>query len=390
MGRAVHLTFDDGPDELWTARILKELDRLDARATFFVVGERVAANPALVARMRDAGHQVEAHCMRHVLHLNCWRATAEADIDACLRELAKLGIEAGHWRPPGGGLAVWTADVAAARGLRLAGWSADPADWRGDGVGTMIERVSPEIEDGAVIVMHDALGPGARRGDCASTVELIEPLVALSRERGFEPNVLGRGSSLQGRGFTRFSPRSTDRSPYRPRPPRADLRFEVIPETELMDADRAGIVSLIAAEFGPLGAEYAGRGWRTLEPESRVVGRVGEAIVAHGAVVRLESDPPMPIYGLADAVVATAYRGGGIGGAVTAGVVEESWRLGAEMILVASVDMERALVSYGFEPVPRFACYYERDAACRWHPNWLAAFRARPPATRLRLAEGDF
>lgn len=390
MTGAVHLTFDDGPDELWTARVLEELDRAGARATFFVIGERVAAHPAIVARIHGAGHQVEVHCMRHALHSRCWRATAEDDTDACVEELAKLGIVPRHWRPPGGGLAAWTSDVAAARGLRLAGWSADTLDWRDDTVATMLELVAPAIEDGAVVLMHDSAGPGARRRGCAGTVELIVPLVELIRERGLQPEVLGEGSPLQEQSFTFFSPRSTGRSTYHPRPTRADVRTDVIPEAELSAADRAAIARLIAAEFGPVGAAYAGRGWRTLEPVSRVVVRTGDAIVAQGSVVRLESEPAMRIYGLADAVVAAAQRGGGIGGRIATETAEECWRLGAEMILSDSVDLERALVSVGFEPVPRFSCYYERDGACHCHRHWLAAFSGRPPRSRLRLTQGDF
>ncbi len=390
MTGAVHLTFDDGPDEIWTARVLEELARARAQATFFPIGERVAAHPDVVARVRGAGHQVEMHCMRHVVHSRCWRATAEEDADACLSELARLRITPRHWRPPGGGMAPWTPDVAAKRGLRLAGWSADTHDWSGNTVEAMLEHVAPAIEEGAVVLMHDALGPGARREGCARTVELIEPLVALIRERGLEPDVLGEGSPFQGQGFTVFSPRSTGRPAYRPRPSEPELRVAVTPESELTGPDRAAIVRLIATEFGPIGAQYAERGWRTIEPVSRVVVRDADVIVAQGSLVPLESEPAVQLYGLADAVVASAHRGRGIGARISNELVAEAWRRGAEMILSDSIDLERALTAIGFEPVPRFNCYYERGGACHCRRHWLAAFRSGPPGGRLRLAEGDF
>ena len=123
---------------------------------------------------------------------------------------------------------------------------------------------------------------------------------------------------------------------------------------------------------------------------TRILVRAGDAIVAHAAVVVLEAEPPIPAYGLADAVVLPAQRGRGLGARITAEAVDECWRLGAEMILTDSVDLARALISLGFEPVPRFACYYERDGACHCHRHWLAAFRGEPPGTRLRLVQGDF
>ena len=139
--------------------------------------------------------------MRHVVHSRYWRAQAEEDIDACLEELGELGLEPRHWRPPGGGLATWSSEVAAARGLRLAGWSADTGDWRDASVARMLELVGPAIKEDAVVLMHDAVGPGARRDGCAGTVELIEPLVGLIRDRGLEPEVLGDGIAASGQGL---------------------------------------------------------------------------------------------------------------------------------------------------------------------------------------------
>jgi peptidoglycan/xylan/chitin deacetylase (PgdA/CDA1 family) len=77
--------------------------------------------------------------------------------------------------------------VAAEHGLRLCRWSADTRDWRGDGADLMLARVAPWVGAGASVLMHDAVGPGARRGGCDETVALVEPLVALARRRGLEP-----------------------------------------------------------------------------------------------------------------------------------------------------------------------------------------------------------
>jgi hypothetical protein len=56
----------------------------------------------------------------------------------------------------------------------------------------MLALVDPLITDGAIVLAHDAVGPGALRADCAETVALIGPLVALARERGLEPAPLLR------------------------------------------------------------------------------------------------------------------------------------------------------------------------------------------------------
>ncbi|HEY5318839.1 MAG TPA: polysaccharide deacetylase family protein, partial [Solirubrobacteraceae bacterium] len=60
------LTFDDGPDPVWTPRILDSLGRAGARSTFFVMAEQARAHADLIERMQEEGHEVELHCVRHV------------------------------------------------------------------------------------------------------------------------------------------------------------------------------------------------------------------------------------------------------------------------------------------------------------------------------------
>ena len=108
-----------------------------------------------------------------------------------LAALAGAGVTAPRvWRAPYGVEAEWTRPLARERGLRLVGWSADTHDWRGDDAGTMLAAVEPGVRDGAIVLAHDAVGPGATRDGCAETVALIAPLVALARSRGLEPEPL--------------------------------------------------------------------------------------------------------------------------------------------------------------------------------------------------------
>ena len=185
------LTFDDGPNPSWTPRILDALDRMGARATFFVIAPLALEHRQLVSDTLDAGHEVEFHCTEHVRHTRRSRREVEADTHEGLQSLQSLGIEARLWRPPWGICAPWTQEVAQESGLRLASWSADTKDWRGDTVPEMLGRVEPLLGQGSVVLMHDGLGPGARRTGCEETVALVEPLVARLRELGCEPTPLG-------------------------------------------------------------------------------------------------------------------------------------------------------------------------------------------------------
>jgi peptidoglycan/xylan/chitin deacetylase (PgdA/CDA1 family) len=182
----VALTYDDGPDRVWTPRVLAALRRAGARATFFVQARRAGAHRALIEAMVDEGHEVGFHCLDHVRHSQrTWDALA-ADLDIGLAVLTSLGVEPRAWRAPWGVETDATRTLAGRNELRLWGWNIDTHDWRGDPAETMFEAVDAQggLRDGDVILMHDGLGPGARRDDCAATVALTEMLLESAAERG--------------------------------------------------------------------------------------------------------------------------------------------------------------------------------------------------------------
>lgn len=177
------LTFDDGPDVRWTLRVLEELQQLRLRATFFVVGERVQAMPAIAHAVIEAGHELQLHCHRHVRHTELSEDEIERDTDAALAVLAQIGVCPTYWRTPWGVSTDATLRVANAHGLELVHWSIDTHDWRGDPAIAMLARARPLLAGGGVVLMHDALGPGALRKGCENTVELLGGLVAGASEQ---------------------------------------------------------------------------------------------------------------------------------------------------------------------------------------------------------------
>jgi peptidoglycan-N-acetylglucosamine deacetylase len=181
------LTFDDGPDPVWTLRVLDALHQVEAHATFFVIAPLALKHPSVVSAILEAGHALEFHCTDHVRHTHLSRCEVEADTREGLRALRSLSIEPRFWRPPWGVLAPCTEEVAEDFGLRLAPWSVDTRDWRGDPAREMLRNAEPLLGPGAVVLMHDGLGPGALRAGCEETVALVEPLVARLRLMGCEP-----------------------------------------------------------------------------------------------------------------------------------------------------------------------------------------------------------
>jgi peptidoglycan/xylan/chitin deacetylase (PgdA/CDA1 family) len=186
---AIHLTFDDGPDPEWTPRLLDELARANAPATFFVLSSRAACHPALVERVRAEGHEVGLHGNLHLRHDEHPDATVATDTDEALQLLAPLRPRL--WRPPNGIVADITRTLAERHALSLVHWTADSVDWQADrGATEMLAWLEPQLEEGAIVLLHDAVGPGATRRSPAPTVELVGPLIAAARERGLEPALL--------------------------------------------------------------------------------------------------------------------------------------------------------------------------------------------------------
>jgi peptidoglycan/xylan/chitin deacetylase (PgdA/CDA1 family) len=191
MADAVALTFDDGPDPHWTPRLLDELDRAGATATFFVLSPRAACYPEILDRIEAAGHEIGFHGNMHLRHDEHPDAVVETDT---AEGLALLGPRRPRlWRPPYGIATVATAKLAERHGMELVRWTEDTVDWQAEETAqSMLARLEPRLTRGAVILMHDAIGPGATRSDPSPTVELVEPLVAAIRARGLEPGLIPR------------------------------------------------------------------------------------------------------------------------------------------------------------------------------------------------------
>lgn len=186
--RAVALTYDDGPDPVWTARLLVLLRESGARATFFVVTPHAVANRDLIEEMHADGHEVAFHCHRHVRHTELAEGELSRDLAVGLRQMRSVGSYPRAWRAPWGRETEVTRRLASRHGLRLWGWNLDSHDWRGDSADRMQAAILAQggLRDGDVVLMHDGLGPGARRTGCEETLALTRRLIAAAERDGLD------------------------------------------------------------------------------------------------------------------------------------------------------------------------------------------------------------
>jgi peptidoglycan/xylan/chitin deacetylase (PgdA/CDA1 family) len=173
--RAVALTFDDGPSPTDTLRVLSILQRLHARATFFVIGFLVEAYPDVVRREHRAGMAIGNHTYNHpeVPPFNQLpRRLLDAEIALGAKSLARIGIATRLLRPPAGSTSATVVRAAEASDERVVLWSVDPVDWRSGVTAAEIkQRVLSAVQPGSIVLLHDG------GGDQSATVAALPGII---------------------------------------------------------------------------------------------------------------------------------------------------------------------------------------------------------------------
>jgi len=183
----IALTFDDGPDPVWTPKILEVLRRNHVHATFFVVGTQVAAHPEILRQILADGHEVGVHTFTHadLGRVPAWRQSLELN-ETQLVVAGATGQTTSLLHPPyfSSNTALDNAEWAALRNAAGDGYltvltTLDSEDWRRPGVNQIIANSTPKGSAGQVLLMHDA------GSDRAQTVAALGRLLPQLTKRGF-------------------------------------------------------------------------------------------------------------------------------------------------------------------------------------------------------------
>ena len=171
----VALTFDDGPDPVYTDQILDILERYGAKATFFEIGEKLEDAPEALLREEALGCEVGSHSYSHQKFSKISGEEALADLEAADEAFAKvLGHSPTLVRPPYG---VWPEELANTEYIGVK-WSVDTADWQCLDANEIVSFVQGLGGlDGQVLLLHSLY---------ESTVEAVEVLVPWLQEQGYE------------------------------------------------------------------------------------------------------------------------------------------------------------------------------------------------------------
>jgi peptidoglycan/xylan/chitin deacetylase (PgdA/CDA1 family) len=152
----VALTFDDGPSEATTEKILAMLDRYEAKATFFVSGVNAARCPDLIRELIRRGHTIGNHSLSHdpFLMLKGSR-TLEREIVEAGNVLQKMGIDALAFRPPVGIVNPKLFPILKARGLFCVTFSCRARDAGNRRIRNLSGRILQKVKGDDIVLLHD-------------------------------------------------------------------------------------------------------------------------------------------------------------------------------------------------------------------------------------------
>ena len=187
--RLIALTFDDGPDEKYTGKVLDILAEKSAEATFFVTGKNAIKFPTLLKRIYDEGHDVGNHTYSHPDLAERTSREIEIEINATQRVFeSQLGIHSIFFRPPFVSStflkeleAPRIVETASRLGYVTVSVSADPYDWAGPTVRQIEERAVRRVLEnrGQIMLLHDS--GGNRDATLAALPRIIDRL----KQHGF-------------------------------------------------------------------------------------------------------------------------------------------------------------------------------------------------------------
>jgi peptidoglycan/xylan/chitin deacetylase (PgdA/CDA1 family) len=187
----IAITFDDGPDPEVTPRVLDELDRAGARATFFCVGTRAHAYAGLVHEIVRRGHAVENHSQRHSTAFGWYGpGRLRREIAAAQDTLTALaGRSPAFFRAPFGVRNPFVDPVLARLGLAYVSWTRRGYDTVDGDAGRVLDRLARELGAGDVLVLHDGVATGAPRAR-PTVLEVLPRLLELAASRQLRPVTL--------------------------------------------------------------------------------------------------------------------------------------------------------------------------------------------------------
>ncbi len=199
----IALTFDDGPSDTATYRIVDTLAKYNVKATFFMVGKQVMLFPDAARAVANGGHEIGSHTYNHVKMTEVTPEEFEYQLVESLKYIYNAtGIEAVIMRPPSGLMSDDGMAVLGKYSMPAILWSVDTEDWRSHDPESITQIILDTVQDGDIVLMHDLYN---------TTADAVEMFLPELIDRGFQLVTVSelcsyRGGMEAGHYYRRFLP----------------------------------------------------------------------------------------------------------------------------------------------------------------------------------------
>ena len=184
--RQIALTYDDGPNDAHTPRLLEVLAKHNVHATFFLIGRYVEQRPQIVRAIVQGGHVVGNHTFTHPLLIFGSEAEIRQELTHCRSALRDaIGEPSDLFRPPFGGRRPAVLRIARELGLEPVMWNLTGYDWSAPPAEEIERKVAKQMRGGDVILLHDG-GHKQMGADRSQTVIATDHLIARYKTEGYE------------------------------------------------------------------------------------------------------------------------------------------------------------------------------------------------------------
>jgi peptidoglycan/xylan/chitin deacetylase (PgdA/CDA1 family) len=186
--KKLSLTYDDGPNEAHTLRLLEVLGKHDVRATFFLIGRYVQRRPEIVGEIVKAGHVIGNHTFSHPLLTFKSAAEIRRELSECraaLQDAIDSALISNLFRPPFGGRRPAVLRIAREMGLEPVMWNVTGYDWNAPPSAVIEAKVTKQIRGGDVILLHDG-GHKEMGADRSQTVVATDRVITRYKSEGYE------------------------------------------------------------------------------------------------------------------------------------------------------------------------------------------------------------
>ncbi len=183
--KRIALTFDDGPDDVYTPQILAILKTKKVHATFFVLGQRVRKYPKITKQIAREGHVLANHSYHHPKLTRINHRQLLWEIKATEWEIIRVtGKRTRYVRPPYGDLDPTVLTSLGEMGYHVVNWSVDSNDWRSLSKAQVLANVLPHVQPGAIILQHSA--SGGPQENLNGTVAALPVIIDTLRVKGYQ------------------------------------------------------------------------------------------------------------------------------------------------------------------------------------------------------------